>query len=179
MLGVPASKRLIAANFFTPSYRILGKVQIGNSGLIGMLNDTTTAFVELHDVTMARVHEPRVLADRLDLTRLVKRGLEAIGVGRREDIGPQSIARGGFGRMTEYGIRAMTATFEVEGILEYAGRFELAAVLIEGMGEFIPFYEARLRAIQFPDLFMESPAILLNRRKIDIVTQLQQGNPPS
>ena len=172
MFASGSGKRPIVANFLTPRYRVVGTVHVGNSGLIGLLHDQNSSFLELSDVSMARIHEPRRLADRVDVVRMVKRGVVAIGVGRREDVGPQSIARGGFGRIAEYQVRAVTASYEFEGTLEYAGKFDLSAVLTEGIGEFIPLYDCKLRAIEYPDLNFESPALIFNRRKVDIITQL-------
>jgi hypothetical protein len=172
MLGYTQSLNQIMVNFLTSSYRVIGKVNIGSSGLVGLLSNQTTSIVEASDVSMARIHEPRVLANKLQMVRMVKHGIVAVGVGRREDLGPQSIARGGFGRLTEYQVRCVTSSYEFEGVLEWAGRFNISAILSEGSNIFIPLYNVKLRAIRYPDLSMESPAMVVNRRKIDIITQL-------
>ncbi len=174
--GSSAPKRVVMANVLTSSYRIVGKIDVGTSGLVGMLTNPHSAFVELYEASMARIHEPRKLADRMPVVRLVKRGIVIVGLGRREDVGPQSIARGGFGRLSEYAIRALTSTYEIEGVLEYSGRFDLAGILVDGMGEFLPLYNAKVRAIQFPELEMESPALIFNRRKVDAITQVKEQN---
>ncbi|MFQ5616931.1 MAG: hypothetical protein ACE5GO_10810 [Anaerolineales bacterium] len=169
---LPSSSGAVVANFFTPSYRVVGKVQVGNSGLIGLLGDPSTSYLKILDASMARLHEPKRLADRFDVIQLVKQGLVVIAAGHREDIGPISVARGGYGRIQRYPIHAIMANFEMEGTLEWAGWFELGVLLTEGQRDFFPLYEATLRAIQFPELELESPALIFNRRKLDIVSRL-------
>jgi hypothetical protein len=167
------ANRSIVANFFTPSYRILGRAFVGASGLVGALNDPNTSHIEVSEASMARLHEPKTIADKNDEIRLVKRGLVVIALGRETDAGSQVAARTGFGRVSRYPVRIVTGTFEMEGELEWAGRFELSALLADG-GDFIPLYSATLRAIHYPDLNMKTPALLFNRRKLDIVRMINR-----
>lgn len=174
MLGSFGNTRTIVANFFSPSYRIVGRVDVYTSGLLGLLNDPTTAFLKVEEASMARLNEPKRLADRVAQVRMVKRGLVAVALGRREDVGPESVARGGFGRNTQHQIRAITADYELEGTLEWSGRLDFTVMLTEG-GEFIPLYDVKFRAVQFSDLYLEAPAVLFNRRKVDIINLLSGG----
>ena len=174
---LPSSGRSIVANFFTPAYRIVGKVEVGNVGLLRMLRDPSTAFLQITDASMARLHEPKKLADRFDAIQLVKYGLVLIALSHREDVGVESLARGakGYDRTNMYPIRAITADFEMEGTLEWLGRFELAALLAGGKGDFYPLYNATMRAIQVPELEVETPALIFNRRKLDVVSLLSKN----
>ena len=171
MLSDPGANRTIVANFFTSSYRLVGKVQVANSGLIGLLNDPTTEFLRVEDVSTARIQQPKKLAERANLLRLVKQSLVAVTLGHRTDIGPQSMARGGFKTAVRYPIRFVTHSFEIEGTLEWAGRLDLKVLLSDGP-EFFVLYDTKLRAVEFSDLFIESPALLLSRRKVDMITML-------
>ena len=72
MLSDPGANRTIVANFFSSSYRLVGKVQVANSGLIGLLNDPTTEFLRIEDVSTARIQQPKKLAERANLVRMVK-----------------------------------------------------------------------------------------------------------
>jgi len=172
-----SAPRDIAVNILTASYRLVGKLRVTpSSGVVGLLGNPNTSFIEVQDVSMARIHEPRKLAARMDLVRVVKRGIVVVGVSRREDLGPESITRGGFGGVTAYNIRCLTTSYELEGMLEWAGRLNLALVLVEGRGEFVPMYDVQVRAVQFSDLFFETSAIVFNRRKVDIITALNPKN---
>ncbi len=164
--------RNVTANLFTTSYRIVGRVEVSNStGMSGALNDTTTAFLKVEEANLARLHEPKKLADRAAQARLVKRGLVVVGLSRREDVGPEGVARGGYRSITSHQVRIITADFEIEGTLEWSGRLDFKILLTEG-ADFIPLYDAKFRAIQFPDLSLETPALFFNRRKVDIITLL-------
>jgi hypothetical protein len=171
---LPSVNRSIVANFFTPSYRILGRVQVGSSGLLGLLNDPHTSFLSVQEASMARLHEPKTIADRHEEIRVVKQGLVIIAVSREVDLGTQSQIRGGFGHVARHPVRAVTGTFELEGELEWSGRFELSVMLSEGVREFVPLFDATLRAIHYEDLNMKSPAIIFNRKKLDIVRMLKR-----
>jgi hypothetical protein len=100
---------------------------------------------------------------------LVKDNVFAICLTRREDVGPQALARGGYQNLVEYSIRLTTRVYELEGIMEWSGRFNFAAIMVEGVRDFVPIYKATLTAILIPQLRIESPAILFNRRQVDLL----------
>jgi hypothetical protein len=41
--------------------------------------------------------------------------------------------------------------------------------MIEGIRDFVPIYDARLTAVLIPALKVESPAVLFNRRQVDLL----------
>jgi hypothetical protein len=41
--------------------------------------------------------------------------------------------------------------------------------MVEGVRDFVPIYNATLTAILIPQLRIESPAILFNRRQVDLL----------
>jgi hypothetical protein len=163
------TQRVIAADFYTPSYRIVGKVMVPNTGLMGLINDQMNSFMEIVDARLARVHMPSKLVDHYEVVRIVKSQIFAIALTRREDIGPQALARGGYVRLTEYPVRIATPVYELQGTLEWAGRFDFSTVMIEGIRDFVPIYDARLTAVLIPALKVESPAVLFNRRQVDLL----------
>ncbi|MGD0613294.1 MAG: hypothetical protein ABSB41_17485 [Anaerolineales bacterium] len=164
--------RMLAADFLTPSYRIVGKIMAPNSGVIGMMNDTTTSFMEVLDAKLARLHMPTKLVGEYNVIDLVKTNIFAVGLMRREDVGPQAVARGGFQHMVKYAIRVTTQVYELEGTLEWSGRFDFATIMVEGIRDFVPLYDATLTAIMIPQLRIESPAILFNRGQVDLLALL-------
>jgi hypothetical protein len=163
------TQRVIPADFYTPSYRIVGKVMVPNTGLMGLINDQMNSFMEIVDARLARVHMPSKLVDHYEVVRIVKSQIFAIALTRREDIGPQALARGGYVRLTEYPVRIATPVYELQGTLEWAGRFDFSTVMIEGIRDFVPIYDARLTAVLIPALKVESPAVLFNRRQVDLL----------
>jgi hypothetical protein len=164
--------RLIAADFLTPSYRVVGKFMAPNTGIVGMMNDSTTSFMEVQEAKLARLHMPTKLVGEYNIIDLVKNNIFAVCLTRREDVGPQALARGGYQNLIKYAIRVTTQVYELEGTLEWAGRFDFATIMVEGTRDFIPLYDATLTAILIPQLKIESPAVLFNRRQVDLLALL-------
>ena len=161
--------RLLAADFLTQSYRVVGKMMSPNTGVVGMMNDPNTSFMEVLDAKLARIHMPTKLVGEYKMIDLVKTNVFAVCLTRREDVGPQALARGGYQNLVEYSIRVTTQVYELEGKLEWAGRFDFATVMVEGIRDFVPLYDATLTAILIPQLRIESPAVLFNRRQVDLL----------
>ena len=166
--------RVVSADFFTPSYRIVGKLMVPNTGIIGLVNDQSTSFMEVLDARMARAHMPSKLVDHYEVIRIVKSQIFAISMVRREDLGPQALTRGGYVRITEFPLRITTPVYELDGTLEWAGRFDFSAIMIEGTRDFIPMYNTIITAILLPALRVESPAVLFNRKQVDILALKNQ-----
>jgi hypothetical protein len=106
--------------------------------------------------------------------RVVKAQIFAITLSRREELGPQALARGGYVRLTEIPVRITTPVYEMQGSLEWAGRFEFSAVMVEGSRDFVPIYNSILTAILIPALKAESQAALFNRSQVDLLALSNQ-----
>ncbi len=170
----PRTYRFLPADVLTSGYRIVGKVMVTSTGVMGLLNDSTHSTMEVHDARLARLHMPTKLVDHFELTRMMKEHVFAVCMARREDLGPQALVRGGFASVVEYPARITTQVYEIEGILELPGRFDFATMMTEGTREFIPIFNATLTAILIPNLRLESPGMLINRKQIDLVALLNQ-----
>lgn len=169
MLEQNVTHRLIAADFLTPSYRVVGRIMVPNSGVTGLMNDTTNSFMEILEAKLARLHMPTKLVGEYNMIDLVKPNVFAVCLTRREDVGPQGLARGGYKKLIQYPVRVTTPVYELEGTLEWTGRFDFATIMVEGIRDFVPLYDAKLTSILIPQLRIESPAILFNRRHVDLL----------
>ena len=170
----PRTYRFLPADIYTSGYRVVGKVMISTNGIMGVLNDINKSHLELHDARMARIHMPSKLVDHFEVVRLVKSQIFAICAARREDLGPAGIQRGGYSNISALPARITTQVYEIEGKLEVAGRFDFAALIADKTRNFIPVYEAILTAILIPNLKAESPGVLINREKVDILALIGQ-----
>jgi len=170
----PRTYRFLPADVYTSGYRVVGKIMVSTNGIMGILNDITKSHLEVHDARMARIHMPTKLVDHFEVVRLVKSQVFAICAARREDLGPSGIQRGGYSNVTEMPARLTTHVYEIEGKLPVAGRFDFAVMISDKTRNFIPIYEAVLTAILLPNLKAESPGILFNREKVDILALLGQ-----
>jgi hypothetical protein len=170
----PRTYRFLPADVYTSGYRIVGKIMVSTNGIMGVLNDINKSHLELHDARLARIHMPTKLVDHFEVIRLVKTQMFAICAARREDLGPTGIQRGGYTNVSTVPARLTTQVYEIEGKVEVAGRFDFATIIADKTRNFIPMYEAVLTAILIPNLKAESPGILINREKVDILALLNQ-----
>jgi len=165
----PRTHRFLPADILTSSYRVVGKIMVSTNGAMGMLNDPTHSYMEVHDARLARIHMPTKLVDHFEVVRMFKSQIFTVALARREDLGPQAVVRGGFGSVTEYPVRVTTQVYEFDGKLEVPGRFDFSALMAEGTRDFIPIYDAVLTAILIPNLRVESPGMLFNRKQVDLL----------
>lgn len=166
--------RFLPADVYTAGYRVVGKVMVSTNGLMGVLNDVTKSHLELHDARLARIHMPTKLVDHFEIIRLVKGHIFMLCAARREDLGPTAIVRGGYSQIQEMPARLTTSTYEIEGKLEVAGRFDFVTLIADKTRNFVPIFSATLTAILIPNLKVESPGVLFNREKIDMLALLNQ-----
>jgi hypothetical protein len=176
----PRTHRFLPVDILTSSYRVVGKVSVATNGVMGLLNDPTHSYMEVLDARLARIHMPTKLVDHYEVIRMLKGQVFALALTRREDMGPVAVVRGGFATVTEYPVRITTQVYDIEGKLEYPGRFDFSALMAEGSRDFIPIFEATLTAILIPTLRVESPGMLFNRKQLDLLgLQGQRVKPQS
>jgi hypothetical protein len=147
---------------------------VSTNGIMGILNDITKSNLEIHDARLARIHMPTKLVDHFEVVRLIKSQVFAVCAARREDLGPTGMQRGGYSSIAEIPARLATHVYDIEGKLEVAGRFDFAVMVADKTRNFIPIYEATLTAILIPNLKVESPGMLFNREKVDMLALLGQ-----
>lgn len=166
--------RFLPADVYTSGYRVVGKIMVSTNGIMGTMNDNNKSHLEIHDARLARIHMPTKLVDHFEVVRLIKSQVFAVCAARREDLGPTGIQRGGYSNITDLAARLTTHVYELEGKLEVAGRFDFSVIISDKTRNFIPLYEAVLTAILIPNLKVESPGILFNREKVDMLALLGQ-----
>ncbi len=167
--------RMLQVDLLTSSYRIVGQLEVSAGGVLGVLCDPTSSFMEVHDASLARIHMATRLIEQQPLVRVVKQQLIAVCLSRREDVGPYSGMRGGYARVNKYPLRITTAVYEVEGVMEWPGRFDFVAIMADGASDFFPLFDATLGAILFPAHLIQTPAVLFNRKQINTLVQVGEG----
>jgi len=166
--------RFVPVDILTTSYRVVGKLMVSNTGIIGVLNNPNTSFMEIHDARLARIHMPTKLADHFEVIRLTKTHLLIVSLNRREDVGLQSLARGGYATTKQYEVLVTMQNYETEGSVEWQGRFDFRMLMAEGAGDFIPLFNAKVTGILIPTLKIQSSVMLINRKQVDLLGLLSQ-----
>ena len=169
----PATNRLIPAEILTSSQYIFGQIKVIQSGLVGMLGDTTNSFLEVNDASIAPIFKPSNVMNYAAQLYMVRAEIAAVCLGKRDYMGLQGVMKGGFQRLVPYPVQISTRTYDLTGTLEWSGRFEFSALISEGTSHFIVVYDAILTAPRYPELKIEAPVILLNRTFLEtlIVTK--------
>jgi hypothetical protein len=166
--------RLIPAEILTNSHYIFGQVKVIQSGLMGMLTDTTTSFLEINDASMAQIHKPSNVVNYAPLLYMVRSQVAAVCLNKREYMGLQGVMKGGFQRLFPYPVHISTRMYDLFGTLEWSGRFEFSALITEGTSSFITLYDAALTAPLFPALRIESPVISVNRSFLETLVMVKK-----
>ena len=169
----PITHRLIPAEILTNSHYIFGQIKVIQSGLVGMLMDTTNSAIEVNDASIAPIHKPSSVMNYTPQLFMVRTEIAAVCLSKRDYMGLQGVMKSGYQRLIPYQVQINTRIYELTGILEWSGRFEFSALITEGTSNFIILYDAKLTAPLFPELKIESPVILLNRKFLEslIVTK--------
>ncbi len=172
----PLISRYIPADFYTSNHYIFGQVKVVNTGMVGVLSDPNTSCIEVNDGSLARIVKPDKIINYSTAMWVVKDQLIAVALNKRDYIGQQPLVRGGYTRIAEYSLQITTPVYEVQGTMEYSGRFELGVVLGDGKNPFVPLYDANMSAILFPALHVEAKVILINRKFIDSLVELKKSS---
>lgn len=159
----PITNRLVPAEILTSSHYIFGQIRVIQSGLLGMLTDTTNSHIEINDASIAPIHKPSSVMNYTPQLYLVRSEVAAVCLGKREYMGLQGVMKGGFQRLFPYTVQISTRTYDITGTIEWSGRFEFSALITEGTSNFFIVYDATLTAPLFPELKIESPVAIVNR----------------
>jgi hypothetical protein len=173
----PIANRLIPAEILTNSHYIFGQIKVIQSGLVGMLTDMTTSYVEVNEASIAPIQKPSNVMNYASQLYMVRSQIAAVFLRKREYMGLQGVMKGGFQHLVPYPVQISTRTYDITGILEWSGRFEFSALITEGTSYFIILYDAVLTAPLFPDLKLESPVMLLNRSFLETLIINKKSSP--
>jgi hypothetical protein len=157
----------IAAEIYTTSHRILGRIHPMGHGLYSYLNVPTTSYVEMEGAKLSRLHQPNRLIARYQTLGLVKNAIVAILVSNKSEIGPTGITGSLYRGREPQWVHVVLGGYELRGSMETSGKFNFSNVMFEGDSIFLPLYSAELTAILFPKIQAESPALLFNRKMVD------------
>jgi hypothetical protein len=166
-MSQPLITRQIPAEFLTVNHYIISQTMVSNTGMLGLLCDTTTSFIEVSDASMARIVKPDKIINYATTMWLVKDQVVCICLNKPNYIGSPALARAGYTRVLQYPVQLTTPVYEIKGTLEWAGRFDFSIVMSEGSNPFLTLFDAHISASLFPSFQMETPVLLFNRKYLD------------
>ncbi len=165
----PIPNRLIPAEILTSSHYIFGQVKVIQSGLLGMLTDTTSSILEVNEASIAPIFKPSSVMNYATQLYMVRSEIAAVCLGKRDYMGLQGVMKAGYQRLVPYPVQISTRTYDVTGTVEWSGRFEFSALISEGTSSFFIVYDGIITAPLYPELKIEAPVIVLNRSYLEMM----------
>jgi hypothetical protein len=170
----PLITRNIPVDLLTTNHYIFGQIKVANTGMIGALSDTNTSHLEILDASISRIVKPDKVINYAPILWIVKQQLVAACLSKKEYVGSPALMRGGYAHLTQYPMQIATPNYEVQGTLEWSGRFEFSVIMGDGTSPFLVLYDAVLSAPLFPALQIQSPVILLNRTFVNLLSSVKK-----
>jgi hypothetical protein len=171
------SRSTINLDILTQSYRISCRLNVGATGLIGLLNDVNTSIVDLDDAYYSRLLQPAKIVSHLPTAHMSKTNIVLVVLTRRDDLGPQGLARGGFTRLLPVPVLMTTPMFEIHGSVEVVSKFDASELLLGGTGRFINVFGANAMPASNPEIVFSGAVILVNKAAIELVAPVVRARP--
>jgi len=167
----------INVDFLSETHRISCRVEIGATGLIGLLNNVQNSLVDVETAYVSRIQEPAKIVGNFEIGSLSKSNLVMAIVTKKESLGPQAFASGGYKQLNPVPVLVTTDTFEIRGEVEVPGKVDAEALLMGGGGgKFMPLFRAKITATQFPDAPpLTAEAMLINRTLVAAFAAIAKG----
>ncbi len=166
-MSQPLPNRYIPAEFLTTHHYIFGQLKVIQSGLMGMLSDVNSSYLEMTEASLALIYKPDKVVNYASQLYMVRSRVVAVALDKRDYLGLQGVMRGGYQRLYPYSVQITTATYDITGTLDWYGRMEFMAVMSEGTNDFLLINDASLTAPLFPALHITAPVILVNRTYLE------------
>ena len=166
-MSQPMPNRFIPAEFLTTHHYIFGQLRVTQSGLMGMLSDVSSSYLEMTEASLALIYKPDKVVNYAPLLNMVRSRVVAVTLGKRDYLGMQGVIRSGYQRLYPYPVQITTASYDISGTLDWTARLEFMAVMSEGTNDFLLINSARLTSPLFPALHLEAPVIMVNRTYIE------------
>lgn len=157
------ARSIVNVDFLTAVHRITCQVEVGNTGLVGLLNDVHLSIFTARNVYVSRLQQPARIIGNFEEASLVKANLALGLLARREDIGPQTYIRVGGTKLLTANVLLATLSYEVRGLVEFNSRLDADAILVGGTGKYTVVYNAAAVHVQYPDNPYTAPAMFVNR----------------
>jgi hypothetical protein len=169
------SRTSVNVDLLTPGFRVSCRVNVGPTGLFGLLNDENKSLVDLEDAYYSRLTQPAKIVSHLDSAHVAKGNLALVVLSRRDDLGPQGLARGGYSRLLPVPVLVTTATFEIQGSIDVVTKFDPAVLLMGGTSRYLNIYDASALMTASPEIVFSGAVILVNRMAVSMVAPIAKG----
>ena len=165
-------------DLFTDSYRITGRAGMGVGGIHADLENSSSAFLELEDVYVSRIHQPGAIVAHYRVGVFRKENIHFIVLQDRRkglSMGSQH-GRSRFTRGRPQEIFMTVPSFEIRGEIQVEGKVVPRELLVKSLGQFQPVFAATASASLYPEITYSGDLILVHKERIGIFCLEAQGN---
>jgi hypothetical protein len=157
----------LAAEFFTFSSRISGRVNVRHRLLADQLNDGTSAFLQLEDAYVSSIERPAEIVASHPSAILRKDKITAVFVARQEDSLQREQSYGSYFGTVLRKVFLTVPAFEIRGYLRLSSKMDLRTILTTGTDDFVPLMDGQMQSSIRREFSFASGAILVNKDHIE------------
>ena len=157
---------LIAADFFTHTYRISARADTRKRGLADHLNDQLTSYLKLHNTFVSRLHKPSEIVANYNLASLRKDGITFVILAAEKETSERH--KYGYFAKQLYDVFLTVPSFEIKGKLRVIGKLDVHALLVKGTETFISISNPMASPCLFPDITFTGGTVLVNKSRIEL-----------
>jgi len=154
------------ADFFTGSYRFSASLITNNRSVKEVLSDRQLEYLNLVDIYISRINTPGDIIATYPRGVLVKEEVNFIVLSSEID---GSKERAHLPSQIFLPVFLTLPTFEVEGKFQWQGGLDAKRILATDLQQFLPVLDATVRNAFLPTVHFESPMVLVNKTKIQII----------
>lgn len=159
-------KKAILAEVFTDTHRIRGQLFPGATGLFNHINRSTESFIEMEECEINPLHLIAQPGEKFSRMFIMKDEIIAVMVRSKGELAAPSVVRAGYTQPFPHWVRALLSSYELVGQIQTSGRFDFAAIMLEGDVRFLAMYDGTLTAHLFPRVRTQASALAFNRNRL-------------
>jgi hypothetical protein len=167
--------RAVPVEVFTATHRISGGMYPGPLGLFAYLNRPMESSVEIDQAQVHALHQTVEQAELHPALWMVKSEIAIVAVGSRGEVGSTGGARGGYTKPFPHRVRILLCGYEIQCLIESAGKLDFGAAVLEGDRLFAAAYDAHLQAVLFPRVTVDTGGLLFNRKMVQAMSAAQRS----
>jgi hypothetical protein len=144
-------------------------VDVRRLPLADQLNDRTTSYLMLEDAYVSPIDRPGDITASYAMAALRKENITMAVLVSRDDGLSKKHSYGSYYGMSLKNVFLTVPQFEVRGLLQIVGKFDLHALLATGTDRFMPLLDGTTFASIKPDIQFDGGMILVNKDSVGVM----------